>query len=475
MLGATAGLLLNRAITSVANHIALPLPVPVRLQIRPDSRLLSYAIGLAMVSALVCGLMPALKTTKRDVQTALKSGERGVAGRLGLRGVLVIAQLTASVVLLLTGFLFVRNLSLSNSLSPGFDIRHTVWAYMRLVPERYSSKDSVQTKKRVETVSRRALEQLRILPGVENAAAVAIVPLNDNIKFGGDVLLDAETQTQHLFYTGNWIGPDYFKTMGIPLLGGREFLATDHEGAPRVLILNQSMARRLFGEKNPVGHTLRFHGDPPAVIVGVVKDNKYFSLGEQDLPAVFWLDAQSSRAVVNLNFLIRTSQPESILKEVNKALGAIDATAAIDVRPMSRALGLALLPSRAGAVLLGSMGVLGLLLAAIGLYGLLTYSVSRRIREIGIRVAVGARPRSVGYMVCRGSLLLVGAGLAIGGVLGYFAAIPLAIFLVSELSPHDPVTLATVVATLLLIALGATLPPVIRAVRIDPMVALRYE
>jgi predicted permease len=475
VLGTIAGLLLNLAMAAIANSIRLPLPVPVRLQIQPDWRLLFYAIGLAMVSALVCGLMPAQKATKGDVQTALKLGERNVSARLGFRRVLVIAQLMVSVVLLLTGSLFLRNLSLSNSLSPGFDIHHSVWAYMRLVPERYSSKDPAEAKNKIENVSRRAIQQLRRLPGVERAATAAIVPLNDNVKFGGEVFVDSKSQAQQLFYTGNWIGPDYFKAMGIPLLAGREFLAADREGAPPVLILNQSMARRLFGERNPVGHMLRFHDDPPAAIVGVVKNSKYFSLGERDLPAVFWSDAQSSRAAVNLNFLLRTPQPGSILNEVNKTLGAIDATAAIDVKPMSRALGLALLPSRVGAVLLGSMGVLGLLLAAVGLYGLLMYSVSWRIREIGIRVALGAKPGTVGYLVCRGSLLLVGAGLGAGGVLGYFAAAPLAMFLVPELSPHDPVSLATVFVTLLLVALAATFPPVVRALRIDPMLALRYE
>jgi predicted permease len=475
VLGTIAGLLLNFVIAAVANRIRLPLPAPVSLKIQPDWRLLSYATGLAMVSALVCGLLPALKATKRDVQTALRLGERSVAARFGFRRALVIAQLTSSVVLLLTAFLFLRNLLLSNSLSPGFDIDHTVWAYMRLVPERYSAKDPAESKNKIENVSHRALERLRDLPGVESAATAAIVPLNDNVKIGGDVRVDSRTQAQQLLYTGNWIGPDYFKTMGIPVLAGREFLPDDRAGAPGVVILNQSMGRLLFGEQNPVGHTLRFDRDPPMTIVGVVKNSKYFSLGEKDLPAVYWPDVQSSRVAVNLNFLLRTHHPDSICKDVNRALGAVDGTAAIEVKPMSRALGLALLPSRVGAVLLGSMGVLGLLLAAVGLYGVLTYSVNRRIREIGIRVALGARPGRVGYLVCRSSLLLVCAGLAMGGLLSYFAASPLAMFLVPELSPHDPVSLAAVVVTLLLVAMTATVPPAIRALRIDPMVALRYE
>ncbi|MGH9622278.1 MAG: ADOP family duplicated permease [Bryobacteraceae bacterium] len=468
-LGTVAGLLLNLAAAAAANRIRLPLPVPLRLHIQPDWRLLCYAIGLAMASALVCGLLPALRATKANVQAALKLGERSIASRLGFRRVLVIAQIAASVVLLLTGFLFLRNLLLSNSLSPGFDIHHTVWANMRLVPGRYTSRNKIQT------VSLRALEQLRTLPGVESAAFAAIVPLNGNVKIGGNVLVDGRRKVTRLLRTANWISSAYFKTMGIPLLSGRDFRPADRKGAPRVVILNQSMARRLFGKRNPIGHTLRFHGKPPVTVIGAAKNSKYFSLTEKGLPAVYWPYAQSSRTSVDLNFLLRSSRPASILKEVNDALGAIDATAAVQVKPMSRAMGLALLPSHVGATLLGSMGVLGLLLAAIGLYSVLTYSVTRRTREIGIRMALGAAPAAVGYMIIRSSLLLVGVGLAVGGVLGYFAASPLAMFLVPGLSSHDPVSLAAVFATLLLVATAATLSPVIRALRVDPMVALRYE
>jgi predicted permease len=466
---------LNLAVAAVANRIPLPLPLPLRLHIQPDWRLLCYAIGLAATSALVCGLMPALKATKRDVQSALKLGERSVSARLGFRRVLVIAQLAISVVLLLIGCLFLRNLLVSNSLNPGFNIRHTVWAYMRLVPERYSSKNSEQGRNKLEAVYDRALERLRGLPGVESAAAAAIVPLNDNVKIGGDVRVDGGSQAQQLLYTGNWISTEYFKTMGIPMLAGRDFLPTDREGSPPVVILNQSMTGRLFGEQNAIGHTVRFHDDPAAIIIGVVKNSKYFSLGEKEMAAVYWPSSQSARTAVNFNFLLRTRHPEGILKKVNGTLGEIDPSAAIEVKPMSHALGLALLPSRVGAALLGSMGVLGLLLAAVGLYGVLTYSVARQVREIGIRVALGAKPTTVGYMVFRNSLSLVGAALAAGGVLGYFAANPLAMFLVPELSPHDPFSLVAVFLTLFLVGMAATLSPLIRSLRVDPIVALRYE
>ena len=475
LLGAGAALLMNVASAAAMNRIRLPLPLPLRLKIEPDWRLLCYAIGLAIGSALLCGLLPALKATKRDVQSALRLGERSVAARLGFRRVLVTGQLAISVVLLLAGFLFLRNLFLSNSLSPGFDIQHTVWAYMRLVPQRYLEHDRGESNERIAALSHRALDSLRALPGVKTATTAAMVPMNDQAIFGGDVLIDGRTQVRRIRYVGNWVGAGYFKTMAIPLLSGREFIQDDREAAPRVVILNQSMARTLFGDRSPVGHTLRFHGDPPATIVGVAKNSKYSSLGENDKPAVYWPYDQSAGARVNLNFLLNSSHPEAIVKEVNKALGSIDPSAAIEVKPMNRALGLVLLPSRAGAVLLGSMGILGLVLAAIGLYGLLMYSVSRRIREIGIRMALGAKPANVAYVVLRSSLLLVGFGLAVGGILSYFVVNPLAMFLVPELSPHDPVSFIAVFATLLLVALLATLAPAIRALRVDPMEALRCE
>jgi predicted permease len=413
-LGTVAGLVLALVIAAVASRYPLPLPIPLRLPLPSAWRLMGYAIVLALLSSVLCGLMPALKATKRDVQTALKLEERSVAARSGFRRVLVVLQFTVSVVLLLTGFLFLRNLALSNSLSPGFDTQHTVWALMRLVPQRYLSNDRAAERKKIQSVVRQALEKLRSLPGVESAATVAIVPLNDNVKLGGDVLIDERVKVSHVLYTGNWISPGYFQTMGIPLLAGRDFRSSDRENAPPVVVLNESVAHRLFGNNNAIGHTLRFHGSALATVVGVAKNSKYFSLGENNLAAVYWPEAQSSPLSVSLNFVLRTLHPESILREVNRTLGKLDSTAAIQVKPMNQALGLALLPSRVGAALLGSMGILGLLLTSVGLYGLLAYSVNRRIREIGIRVAVGARLAAVAFMVVQSSLILVGHGPGLG-------------------------------------------------------------
>jgi predicted permease len=474
VMGTIAGLAMFVLLGAVANRISLPVPAPVHLRMQPDWRLLGYAFGLAILSTFVCGLVPALRATKRDLQPALKLELRTVASRLGFQRGLVIAQLTVSVILVLAGFLFVRNLMLSNSLDPGFDIHHTVWASIRLVPERYSSKDPAETSKRIGSVSRLIIEQLRSMPGIESASTLAVVPLNHNAKFGGEVTVDGKKQLP-LLYAGNWIGTDYFKTMEIRLIAGRDFRASDSGTAATVVILNQSMALHLFGNVNPIGHTLRLLDDPPVTVVGVVGDSKYFSLGEDHMPAVYWPDAQVGRTETTLNFVLRATNPESLLKPVNHLLLQIDPSAAVEVKPIAKALGFALLPSEIGAILLGSMGALGLVLASVGLYGVLAYSVSRRIKEIGIRLALGSRPATVAYLVIRSSLTLVGIGLTLGACLGYFAVTPLSMFLVPGLSPHDPLSIAAVFTTLLLVGLFATGTPAMRAIRVNPTVALHYE
>ncbi|HEX3822785.1 MAG TPA: FtsX-like permease family protein, partial [Candidatus Sulfotelmatobacter sp.] len=204
-------------------------------------------------------------------------------------------------------------------------------------------------------------------------------------------------------------------------------------------------------------------------------DSKYFTLGEKQRLAVY--EPYLAKAEpINLHFLVRTSaSPSGYVKAVTNELGELDATAAIETKPMSQALGLALLPSQIGAVMLGSMGILGLTLAAIGLYGVLLYSVSRRTREIGLRVALGASPSDVLRLVGQHSLVLVGTGVIVGLALALFAMQPLTLFLVPGLSTVDSTALLEVIGVLISVTVLATLTPAVRALRVDPMVALRYE
>jgi predicted permease len=473
VLGTAAGLALNYSLTRLLNSASLPMPFPLQLSIQPDSRLLVYSALIAVASALLAGLLPALKSTRMGTSALLKSEERQVSGRrANLRNVLVAGQLAVSVVLLIAGALSIRNLMASARLDPGFDLRHTVWAQMRLVPESYPN----PTKVRAFVAS--TLGRLGGLPGVSAASVGAVVPLNDHFLSRSLVVYtDVSTQGTRIEHSWNAVGPDYFKTMGINLVAGREFSPLDREGAQRVVIVNESFARRAFGSVNPVGRRVRLGRDDriERTIIGVARNSKYSTIGEKDRAAMYESYAQVGGRNP-LNFLVKANgSTESLSKALNTALLDIEPTAAVEAKPMSRATAFALFPSRAGAALLGTIGSLGLALASIGLYGVLAYSMSRRTREIGLRVALGAKRTDVLRLVLAEGAWILSLGLAIGGFLAVFATRPAARFLVPGLRPVDPLTYAVVAGVLIGIGCAASLTPALRALRIDPMVALRYE
>jgi predicted permease len=422
-----------------------------------------------MASALFCGLFPALKATRADLNAALKRQELQSSRRLwNMRNALVAGQLAISTLLLAAGLLFVQNLSRSNSMNPGFDVNHTVWARMRLVPAKYPNNEKTQAL--VNT----ALDALRALSGVEAASIAHVVPLNDQQTNGADIRIDG-VKPIHVQYKSNNVGPDYFRAMAIPILEGRGFNSGDRAGSPAVVIMNENFARLLFDKTSPVGHTIQYPHGESVSIVGVAKNSKYFTLGEENAIAMYSPFAQGP-GTESLNFMIRAPEfSPGLVKVINQTLGGLDQSAAIETKPMRDALVLALLPSRAGAAILGSMGGLGLLLASIGLYGVLAFTISRRIREIGLRMALGASPRTVLWMVFRDSLLLVSVGITIGLGIALVATQPLAMFLVPGLSPTDPLTFVAVIALLGAVAVAATIGPALRALHVDPMIALRYE
>jgi predicted permease len=467
MLGALAGLAIDLGCARLISGWTLPVPIPIQVLVTPDWRLLLYSVCIVLLSASISGLMPALKAVRRDVNSALKRQQQQVERVWGLRNVLVTGQIAVSTLLLATGFLFIHNLLQATSMNPGFDINHTLWAHMRLVPEAY--KDQA----RQMALVREALDRIRNLPGVDAAAITRIVPLNDNWTFNAGIRTDVSATPLNVVFEANNVGPDYFRAVGIPILRGRDFSVQDVKGSRPVVIVNEAFARKAFGATDPVGHT--FTIGQPALIVGVAKDSKYFTLGENNRAAVYFPYFAYDEPV-NLSFMVRTAgSPSGFVKPIGDLLGQFDSTAAIEVKPMAGALGLALLPSRVGAAALGAMGLLSLALAAIGLYGILLYSVSQRTREIGLRIALGATPAAVLRAVYRRSLGLAGAGMAIGLALAFFATRPVAMFLVPGLSTSDPAAFVAVVAVLGAVALFATWTPAIRALRVDPMTALRYE
>lgn len=473
VLGTVAGLGINYALTQLLNSAKFPMPFPVRLAIQPNSRLLIYAALIAVVSALLAGLLPALRSTRAGTSALLKLDEHQVSGRrAALRNVLVTGQLAVSVLVLIMAALSIRNLIQSATLDPGFDLKSTSWAQMRLVPESYPSSAKVAAM----VVS--TLDQLRGLPGVSAATASGFVPLNDHfLSRTRIVFTDGSSDGVRIEHSWNAVAPDYFKTMGIDLIAGREFSTLDRDGTQPVAIINETFARRAFGGANPVGQrmVLGRENRTERTIIGVVKNSKYSTIGEKDRPAMYDAYLQSNLRPA-VNFLVKTSSPpQSELKNLNAALLKVDSSAAVEVKAMSNATGFALLPSRMGAALLGTIGSLGLILASVGLYGVLAYSISRRTREIGLRVALGAQRGQVLRLVLKEGAWMLSVGLTVGVFLAVFVTRPLAMFLVPGLRPTDPVTYLAVTGVLVGVGMVASLVPALRALRIDPMVALRYE
>lgn len=453
--GTVAGLLLNLTLTGIISRIRLPLPIPIQYTIEPDWRLLTYSAALAVMTCLAAGLVPAFRATRSTITPQARQVGRGSA----LRNTLVGMQVAVSVVLLCAGLLFLRNLVLASTTSPGFDIEHTVWGRLTPMPGAKSG-----------NLADDGLARLRAMPGVDSAAIVQVVPFNDNITNGALVRTDRGESIQVQFQM-NYVGPDYFRVMQIGILAGREFAPQDRDA----VIINEALARRLFGGVDALGRTLTWDAGT-VTVVGVAKNSKYFTLGENNKPAYYapWVPNRGGRNAVN--FMVRAAgRPDPLVPAITRLLGEVDRTATVEVKPMAKAMVFAMLPSQVGAVVLGSVGLLGLTLAAIGLYGALLYSVSRRLPEIGVRMALGASPASVLRLVVRQSAWLAGVGAAIGLAIAIFAVRPLAFFLLPEVSTGDPATFAIVAGAMFLVAVAATIGPALRALRVDPVVALRHD
>ncbi|SPE34453.1 conserved membrane hypothetical protein [Candidatus Sulfopaludibacter sp. SbA3] len=465
LLGTGAGLVLNLWLARLVSGWRIPTPLPIELLVQPDLPLLLYAAGIAILVTLVAGLAPALKGTRAVV--ARQPGRAG--GRL--RNALVVGQLAVSIVLLSAGVLFLRNLMYASEFKAGFDTSHSVVSNFGTARGSY-------TPERFAVLVNTALERLRALPEVEAAAPANAMPLNPFLalqRTGGELRPDAGARAVRVQYNSNSVGPDYFHVMRIPILQGRAFQDSDRAGAPSVIILNENLSRRLFGNASPVGHVVRFPNNRDARVVGVARNSKYATLGEENAMATYSPFAQQ-RWDTFAHFFVRTKNaPEAMVRKVDETLSGLDTGAAVETHAMSEIFAGALLPSRVGAAILGVMALFGLMLAAIGLYGVLLFAMQQRVREIGVRVALGATPGHVLAMIAGQSLRLVAVGMAIGLALAWVAVRPLAMFLVAEVRPADPMNFVAVAVVLAVVAGGATVPPTLRALRVDPAVALRHE
>jgi putative ABC transport system permease protein len=463
--GAGLGFLFAMGVAKAAAAVPLPLPVPIRLHIEPDWRVVSYAALLGIVSAVASGLVPAWQSLRESLSEAMHR-ER----KLRMRRVLVVAQIAVSFVVLTTAALFLQNLARTSSLGPGFDIRHTVRAEVNLPPGVYKE------SRAINLYVGRALAGLRAVPGLESVAAARIIPFTDATTFGSTLTFPDTGEKQQAQFNWNAVTPDYFRAMDITILKGRAFVAQD-EGASRVVIVNDEFVRHYLGTREPVGATFVWSADHvPYRIVGVVRATKNMTIGEDPRPQLYEPLAQIRNDRSRIQFVARSVLPPAAqLTAVRQTLRQAEPAAGLVVETMFSAIGFAFLPSQVGAVLMGSIGALGLLLAVIGLYGVLAYSVTRRTREIGIRVAIGATPKHVSKMVLGEFARLLAAGVSIGLVMALFVTRPLSMFFVPGLSASDPASFAAVIAVLAITGVLAALGPIRRALGVDPLRCLRYE
>ena len=474
LLGTAAGLALSHAIVLWLSGLQLPLPIPLELHAAINTRMLLLAAILLGFTTILCGLLPALHATRGSLIPALKQEEPGYGlRRLTLRRMLVVGQVAVALVLLLTAFLFLRNLTRAQDLDPGFDTAHTLVAQISFVEGRHTPDTRA-------ALLADAVERLRALPGVDSASYSHGVPLTmrNGMTTGAELRRDDRPEPFLARYQVNLVGPEYFATLGIERLSGREFLQSDRRGSTVVAVINELFARRHFPGENPVGRRLLLPGaneSYPAEIVGVVANSKHRTIGEDPQEAVYEPFLQRGNRGRLVHVLVRAADPATIRKDVERLLLSLDASAAVDVTLMTDALAFAFLPSRFGAGLLGALGAIGLVLAMVGLYATIAYSVSRRTAELGVRMALGASARSVLRLILGDAALLAGAGIAIGVGAAWFVTQPLSAFLVEGLSAGDPVTFAVTAGILFAVSLGAAAGPALRATRIDPVRALRRE
>ncbi len=476
LFGTIAGLVLMSGLMQLIGQTSLPLPIPIEIGAKIDLRLLIYSVLLLIFTTVFCALAPALHATRPSLVPALKQDEaRYLHRRWTLRGFLVVGQLAIALVLLLTALLFVRNLSLAANADPGFDINRTVVAQISFVEGRH-------TRDTRETFLRTAVERLNALPGVERATYSNSVPLTmrSGMTTGVDLQLADGGTSFRSQYELNLVGPDYFSVMGIQLIRGREFTVNDRSGAPTVIIINAEFAARYLPDIDPIGRQILLPGAEgqtyPAEVVGIAGNSRHRTIGESQKAAMYEPFLQRGNRGRLVHLIVRSRMdPASIVADVQHALGEMDPSAAVEVQPMRSALAFAFLPSRVGAMLLGVLGALGLALAMVGLYAVISYAVSRRTTEIGIRMALGATHAAILRLVLSHAAILAACGIGLGLAIAALVTEPLTMFLITGLSASDPLSFGLTAGVFVLVSLAAAWLPARRAMRIDPAVALRDE
>lgn len=447
--GATVGLPLAALLNQIpfVNEMS-----PIRDAMTMDSRIVPFALAIVFGATFVCGLVPALRSTRND----------GVAPRLGFRQSMVVGQMAMSLVLVVATLLCVRSQGHITQVDVGFELEHGIVARLGLDATRYPDNDRPRLVQRL-------VERIEQIPGVSSAAAATLVPL------GGDSLIRSFHPAGRTDIPGTRpatfsVGPRYFRTLGIPFLQGRDFDRSDATGSPVVAIVNETFARTYFRDGNVLGGRVQTTNEPEATIVGVVRDHRIDTIGEAPKSVVFYSYAQRpGRLIVHAK---TTVDPEGLVSSVAKAIDEVDPRAPVSVDTRQRSASLELTMRRVATMMVGGIGVVGLLLAMIGVYGVMTYVAASRTAEVGVRMALGASAGRIRREMLQRGGAVVATGVLAGAAVSALTMPALRTFL-AGISPFDPAAFALAAAILVLAGLGACYLPAFRASRIDPIRALR--
>jgi macrolide transport system ATP-binding/permease protein len=469
--GGAAGVLLAAAINSAVRSIRLPSDITLLFDLRTDWRVLTFALLLSIVTGILFSLIPALQSSKPQLVPALKD-ESSMAGfrRSRLRNFLVIAQVGISLVLLVSSGLIVRSLQVAQKMRPGFNPENAVAISFDVSLQGYD-------EARGRAFQKQVLDRARALPQVENAALTDNLPLGLNYNSSSIYIEGTEFKGASTLPIAIPIEstPGYFDAMGIPLRG-RDFRDDENKKESRVAIVNETFAKKLLNGQNPIGRRFNWHGpkDPFFEIVGVVPDGKYNSLGEDPKPALYTPLYQDYTGMVTLVARTR-ADPEQVLAALRGIVRELDPSISVyAAKTLKEHLGTSLFPARMAALALGSFGVLALLLAAVGIYGVMSHVVAGRTREIGLRMALGAQLSDVEKLILKQGMLLAAIG-SLGGLIIALGGARMMKSMLYGVSTSDPITFTFVALLLFGIAFLACWIPARRASRIEPMIALRAE
>jgi predicted permease len=477
LLGGAAGLVVAFWTLDALRAIDVPIPANVLVNLGLDPRVLTFAFVVSVLTGLLFGLAPALQATKIDVVPVLKNEmvpSTGASARrfmrwLSLRKGLVVAQVALSLVALVAAGLFLRSLRETQSIDPGFETDGVLMASFNLGREGY-------TTERGQLFYRHIVERVQALPGVRSAAISQGPPFGLQGLLRSVFLEGRETsERDRILVQVNPIGVGYFRTLGIPIERGRDFTMDDGDDAPDVVIVNKTMADRFWKGQDAVGKRFKFFGDEQfRTVVGIARDAKYNGLAEEPQSFIYQPIAQAYSPTATI--LVRSAGAAAGLAgPVRAEIAQLDNRLSIlNVRTLGDQVHQALGPQRLMVTLLGTFGMLALGLAAIGLYGVASYSVTQRTREIGVRMALGASRRDVLALVLGQGMALVAVGLALGLIVALLAAPQIRTLLIG-VQPFDAVTFAGTALMLAVVAGLATWLPARRAATIDPLIALRYE